>query len=59
MGYIDPNIFGIVSQVGFIVFFGITTTFVFFSKTLRSTFSRTVRILLRRPAAPLSEEKKG
>jgi hypothetical protein len=57
MGYLDPNIFGIVSQVGFVVFFGITTMFVFFSKTMKMMISNIVRVLLRRSPSLVREEE--
>jgi len=59
MGYLDPNIFGIVSQVGFVIFFGITTFFVFFSKTTKAALTQVVRFLLRRPQPLIQEEEKG
>jgi len=58
MGYLDPNIFGIVSQVGFVIFFGITTMFVFFSKSMKAACARLVRGLLRQ-APSVNEEKEA
>ncbi len=35
MGYVDPNAFGLLSQVGYLVLFSIVSGFMFFSQKIR------------------------
>lgn len=36
MGYLDPGIFGIVSQIGFGILFVVSTVFLFFFKKIKA-----------------------
>jgi hypothetical protein len=40
MGYLDPGLFGILSQVGLTIFLLVTSTFVFFFKPIKKFFSK-------------------
>ncbi len=40
MGYIDPGLFGILSQVGVMAFLVIVTVFTFFSKGVKNFFRK-------------------
>jgi hypothetical protein len=39
LGYIDPNFFGVISQIGFIIFFSVLSGFLFFFKTIKRFFT--------------------
>jgi hypothetical protein len=40
MGYIDPGLFGILSQAAVVVFLVVVTIFTFFSKSVKKLFSK-------------------
>jgi hypothetical protein len=40
MGYIDPGLFGIISQIGYVVLFGLVSGLLFFFRPLKNVFSR-------------------
>jgi hypothetical protein len=40
MGYIDPGLFGLLSQIGVVFFLVIVTGFTFFSKTIKKIFRK-------------------
>lgn len=44
MGYIDPGLFGILSQIGVVVFLVVVTSFTFFHKTIKNIFKKIFKI---------------
>lgn len=42
MGYLDPGIFGVVAQFGYIILFGLLTGFLFLFKPLRDIYNKLV-----------------
>ena len=40
MGYIDPNLFGIISQLGSFLLIGLVTIFVFFTNPIKKFLKR-------------------
>jgi hypothetical protein len=40
MGYLDPNLFGIISQIGFMLLFGIATAVLFVPRTIGGVIKR-------------------
>lgn len=56
MGYIDPGMSGVVSQLGYIVLFVITSGLLFFLKPLKNGV---LRMLERQPAADDTNQKQG
>jgi len=44
MGYIDPGLFGILSQIGVVVFLFLVTGFTFFSKAIKKFFKKIFKI---------------
>jgi len=36
-GYIDPNLIGMISQIGYVILFGLVSSFMFFFKPLQAT----------------------
>jgi hypothetical protein len=57
MGYLDPGLFGILSQVGLTVFLLVTSAFVFFFKPIKKFFFRIFKgKSVDQPAAPTSED---
>jgi len=39
-GYIDPNLIGMISQIGYVILFGLVSSFMFFFKPLQATIQR-------------------
>ncbi len=52
MGYVDPSVFGVLSQIGYILLFGLVTGFMFFFKPIVNQ----VKKLLGRKVEPTSEK---
>jgi hypothetical protein len=44
MGYIDPGLFGLLSQIGVVFFLVVVTGFTFFSKTIKRIFTKVFKI---------------
>ena len=40
MGYIDPGIFGMISQIGYLLFFAVVSGFMFFFQPLKNLYGR-------------------
>lgn len=40
MGYIDPNALGIISQIGYMIVFVVTTSLLFFFRPIKRVFRR-------------------
>jgi hypothetical protein len=40
MGYLDPGLFGILSQIGIAILLVLVTAFAFFSKSIKKFFAR-------------------
>lgn len=55
MGYIDPMVFGLISQIGYLVLFAFVSGFMFFFKPIK----RWVNRLLGRPRSRPIVKKEG
>jgi hypothetical protein len=55
MGYLDPNLFGIISQIGYIVFFAIVTALLFFPRLILNFFRKNKTTI---PGPDPSDQKK-
>lgn len=40
MGYLDPGIFGMISQIGYVLLFAVVSGFMFFFQPLKNMFAR-------------------
>ena len=40
MGYLDPGIFGMISQIGYLLLFAVVSGFMFFFQPLKNLFNR-------------------
>ena len=40
MGYVDPGIFGMISQIGYLLVFAVVSGFMFFFQPLKNLFGR-------------------
>lgn len=38
LGYVDPNVFGVISQIGFVILFSVLSGFLFFFKAIKRFF---------------------
>jgi hypothetical protein len=56
MGYIDPGLFGIISQIGFLILFVTGSVFLFFFKPLKRAIKR---IFLRKKTSAQLTEAEG
>ncbi len=54
MGYVDPNAFGLVSQIGFLILFAGVSGFLFFFSGLKKIFAR---VLIKSFSQPLQNQK--
>ena len=57
MGYLDPGLFGILSQVGLAVFLVAVSAFAFFSKPIKKVFSRIFKGKRPNETETVSEQK--
>jgi hypothetical protein len=40
MGYLDPGIFGMISQIGYVLLFAVVSGFMFFFQPIKNLFDR-------------------
>jgi hypothetical protein len=40
MGYLDPGIFGMISQIGYVLLFAVVSGFMFFFQPLKNLYNR-------------------
>ena len=43
MGYIDPGIFGMITQIGYVLLFAVVSAFMFFFQPIKNVFDRIFR----------------
>lgn len=55
MGYIDPGMFGMISQIGYMILFAVVSSFMFFFQPLKDLINR-VRGKNQRPLAQADNE---
>lgn len=55
MGYLDPGIFGMISQIGYVLLFAVVSGFMFFFQPLKHMFARMLGRSTATPEQPETE----
>jgi hypothetical protein len=59
MGYLDPGIFGMISQIGYVLLFALVSVFMFFFQPIKNAVSRVFKRQASETQLPETEELAG